>query len=364
MNSKTVNGMKCFLYLSALLAFTLPVQGASFDCGKAGTKVEHLICDNPEISKLDDELSVAYKVVLKDERQADTIRQAQKQWMKERNGCTDANCVETAYRIRIDELKPTKSKDRFIPILSKNKPLCDAYKRYVEHEVATSDQYTHYASPTCQRSFGSDFPKFTPVKWREIKPEDYPELAVQAYRYINNSLPWSPPWDAPELSDKVFHNTLDEINLNYKNNWLHMWLGKVDIGNDGQAETLLKVEKGRCGELLDRPARWQMPVMVLDSTSKRIVDKSEWILGVSIIPKTSDFQFEGMHSLLLESFDVFSFSGRTYFDQWEDGWADDSDTGSYKPRSTASDNAALTVYEINYGKTTAICRFKFKKQDK
>lgn len=364
MNNKTQNGMKFILYLFGSLMVAFHVQAASFDCAKASTKVEHLICDNPELSKLDEELSAAYITVLQDEKQADSIKQAQKQWMKERNDCADVDCVGKAYRSRIDELKPTKSKDRFIPILSKNKPLCDAYKRYVEHEVATSDQYIHYASPMCQRSFGNEFPEFTPVQWREIKPEDHPELAVQAYRYINNSLPWSPPWDAPELSDKEFQNTLDEIKLNYKNNWLHMWLGKADIGNDGQVETLLKVEKGRCGELLDRPARWQIPVMVLDSTSKRIVDKSEWVLGVSVIPKTPDFQFQGMHSLLLESFDVFSISGRTYFDRWENGWADDSDTKLYNSKSHASDNAALTVYEISHGKAISICRFQFKKQDK
>jgi uncharacterized protein len=38
----------------------LTAQAASFDCAKAQSKVEHLICDNPEISKLDEELNAAH----------------------------------------------------------------------------------------------------------------------------------------------------------------------------------------------------------------------------------------------------------------------------------------------------------------
>jgi len=94
--------------LTSCLMLALSAHAASFDCGKAQTKVEHLICDNPEISKLDDELSVAYKAALKDEKQTDAIKQAQKQWMKERNGCADAACVQNAYQKRIEQLQPAQ----------------------------------------------------------------------------------------------------------------------------------------------------------------------------------------------------------------------------------------------------------------
>lgn len=100
-------------WLSLCMMFALlgtqSIEAASFDCAKAVTKVEHLICDNPEISKFDDELSVAYKAVLKNRTQADTIRQKQKQWMKERNGCVDAACVKGAYEARLALLKPVIS---------------------------------------------------------------------------------------------------------------------------------------------------------------------------------------------------------------------------------------------------------------
>ena len=103
MNNKTISGMKCILYLFGLLA--LPVQAAGFDCAKAGTKVEKLICGDAGLSKLDEELNAAYKTALQGGKQADTIKQAQKQWMKVRNGCADAACVKRAYEERLPLLK-------------------------------------------------------------------------------------------------------------------------------------------------------------------------------------------------------------------------------------------------------------------
>lgn len=87
-------------------------QAASFDCAKAQTKVEHLICDNSEISKLDAELNSAYKTALQEEKQADSIKHAQKEWMKERNGCSDADCVKRAYEDRLRVLSsPTVARN-------------------------------------------------------------------------------------------------------------------------------------------------------------------------------------------------------------------------------------------------------------
>jgi uncharacterized protein len=41
-----------------VLEFT--AQAASFDCGKAGTKVEKIVCSDADLSKLDEELNAAY----------------------------------------------------------------------------------------------------------------------------------------------------------------------------------------------------------------------------------------------------------------------------------------------------------------
>jgi len=86
------------------LMLGVAVHAASFDCGKAATTVEKLICADVELSKLDEELTSNYKTALQDEKQGKAIRQTQKQWLMERNGCSDAACVKRAYETRLHEL--------------------------------------------------------------------------------------------------------------------------------------------------------------------------------------------------------------------------------------------------------------------
>lgn len=86
------------------LVLPVHVQAASFDCAKASTKVEHIICDNPDISKLDDEMATSYKAVLQGKTQKEEIRQVQKEWMKERNNCGDTACVNRLYEARLHAL--------------------------------------------------------------------------------------------------------------------------------------------------------------------------------------------------------------------------------------------------------------------
>ena len=90
-----------------LLFLLLPAMNAgaaSFDCGKATTKVEKMICGDVELSKMDEELNGAYKTAQQNEKQADSVRQAQKAWLKERNRCSDVACMKLAYERRLHVL--------------------------------------------------------------------------------------------------------------------------------------------------------------------------------------------------------------------------------------------------------------------
>lgn len=87
----------------------ISAQAASFDCAKASTKVERLICVDATLSKLDEEMSATYKAALRDEKQAIAIRQAQKQWLNIRDDCVDVICVKRAYETRLSSLTVKKS---------------------------------------------------------------------------------------------------------------------------------------------------------------------------------------------------------------------------------------------------------------
>jgi uncharacterized protein len=84
-----------------ILTFMTSSYAASFDCAKAGTKVEKLICSTPSLSKLDSDLADIYKDAL---RKEPATRQEQVSWIKDRNKCADAACLETSYKERMDEL--------------------------------------------------------------------------------------------------------------------------------------------------------------------------------------------------------------------------------------------------------------------
>lgn len=94
------------LWVGALCAavLALSAQAASFDCSRASTKVEHLICDNPELSRLDDEMGAKFRSALDGGVDRAELVGGQKQWLAQRNSCQSAACVKSAYEQRLAEL--------------------------------------------------------------------------------------------------------------------------------------------------------------------------------------------------------------------------------------------------------------------
>lgn len=82
-------------------------QAASFDCNKASQPVEHLICDTPSVSKLDEALAISYGNMIASnigKGARSDLKLTQRKWLISRGKCTDAACLEKAYRSRIDEV--------------------------------------------------------------------------------------------------------------------------------------------------------------------------------------------------------------------------------------------------------------------
>lgn len=98
--------------LLVLVLTTLSLLGASFDCSKAKSDVEKMICQDDELSKLDEKLNEVYArfYLLTPE-----IKTDQRAWMKKRNACQDDFCIKEAYITRFEELNTSLSNQNTFP---------------------------------------------------------------------------------------------------------------------------------------------------------------------------------------------------------------------------------------------------------
>ncbi len=184
MGGLVVLGFGCLVLVQA-------AQAASFDCAKAGTKVEKLICADAGLSKLDEELNAAYTAALKDEKKASAIKQSQKQWMKERNGCSDVGCVKRAYESRLLILKAFNNNiskhDEYILVEQDLDETTD-YLFHIEPDPKVCQLYqenlNYFANQnmplSCNRPIVPQLKsRIQEVEWEDLKPSDYPELFRQ-----------------------------------------------------------------------------------------------------------------------------------------------------------------------------------------
>lgn len=89
----------------ALLACTATTaQAASFDCTKAVTRIEKLICADAELSQLDSALGRLYADARRGAADPAALKRAQRDWLGQRDRCRDSACVADAYRARIAAL--------------------------------------------------------------------------------------------------------------------------------------------------------------------------------------------------------------------------------------------------------------------
>ena len=77
---------------------------ASFDCSKAATQVERLVCADPVLSELDTRLGLVFRQVRSNTQDKEGLKRAQFAWLGQLKDCPDALCLRTAYEKRIGEL--------------------------------------------------------------------------------------------------------------------------------------------------------------------------------------------------------------------------------------------------------------------
>jgi uncharacterized protein len=163
------------------LFFGTPAQAASFDCGKATTNVEKLICENPKLSDLDEHMAWFYKEALKKTSFPEKLKQAQLAWLKKRNKCQDSDCINLSYQTQFEHIDAaTMAPSPLAPFVFTNdeslteqsyigqreNPVCIDFKSYLNH-------------PRSNQLFNPDgtlvreTEQFKSVKWEPLDKEAY-----------------------------------------------------------------------------------------------------------------------------------------------------------------------------------------------
>lgn len=122
MQGTRMTNNKIVMTLLAALTVSQLSFGASFDCEKAGTEVEKVICSYKTLSILDEFLALTYKKALDRSSHKNKLKASQRNWLiYKRNACADDDiCLNTKYYSRILELTDT----------TKNSSLSGSYVRY------------------------------------------------------------------------------------------------------------------------------------------------------------------------------------------------------------------------------------------
>jgi len=82
-----------------------PVIEASFDCQKASSKIEKLICSSPDAADADRRLAAAYSAAKSKSADPSAVKADQVAWIKQqRNACGDAACLLETTEARIQAL--------------------------------------------------------------------------------------------------------------------------------------------------------------------------------------------------------------------------------------------------------------------
>ena len=91
-------------YIVVIFLFSNYTHSASFDCKKASTQHEKLICSIPELSEADSRLGNTYSSIIKIFKFPELIKQDQKSWLNEYRNCgVLAKCLDLI-KNRINEL--------------------------------------------------------------------------------------------------------------------------------------------------------------------------------------------------------------------------------------------------------------------
>ena len=250
--------------LFVVLPFGLPVntRAASFDCRKAVTKTEEIICVDAGLSKLDEEMASFYRKTKDELHDASWFKDQQFLWLQHRNSCKDRSCIEASYRNRLDEMKwyLEIEKDPENTVVGKlpqdtytyeldidNNPTVCRHMKKVYNSYFRQPWATHRSDSKAYEDGGFySYPKYPGVE----------EFVLSTWSVHHSRRPSSPefdavPWrsalridrsspDAPPLSLCEKYRKEKKMSPEGTRCFYFLLIADFDIDNDGRVETVVK----------------------------------------------------------------------------------------------------------------------------
>ena len=215
-----MKNLSVFTVMTLWLGLGAAAHAASFDCAKAQSAIEQMICDDPNLSRLDDELAANYKTALQDKANAKVLQKEQIKWLKEINICPNAECVSWSYAGRIVELQ-----NKSASFLLTQRPT----KQKVEQDRKAGFKGEYFLTPRLSEKF----PEFSRPEWREV-PLDL-EIAEKAFKGFGGS-------KLKPGEGTYWQNWLSETAELRAAGKVKMWLTEVDINHDGILDPIARVQ--------------------------------------------------------------------------------------------------------------------------
>lgn len=241
------------VFRQATLGLLLAITGsgwsfaASFECKKAKTDVEKVICADAELSKFDDELGRAYREALGGAADPTELRREQTKWLKNRNRVCgsipgrgrmepDRGCLKTAYEYRIWKLAPARDESdplragRYRVGWGWDAPLCRALAAHL-------NRHPEWPPVCCGMRVDGQDPDFALPPWET--------LDIRQHREILKTI-----WDAGRTPTSILPQTESDriFEERFAAGTLKLARSVFDINNSGRSLTVYRAELNPCDE--------------------------------------------------------------------------------------------------------------------
>ncbi|AOT08179.1 lysozyme inhibitor LprI family protein [Pseudoalteromonas luteoviolacea] len=219
--------MKRLVLGATLLLLSSEGFAAGFDCKKASTEVEKLICSDKALSQLDEDMSIAYRNMRAPlygiERENYLVKQ--RNWLKQvRNKCQTSKCLKKVYQARISEINGQKAPlPNFRITKGQGYTVCEAFLKVLNR--TPREELKACGLPNLTGS------GFKPVKFTEVIADKTLQMDKKYYELINYRVPYETV-EAQRIS-------------RYQSGFYRIYTGVLTI--DGKREPVIQVTQPYSG---------------------------------------------------------------------------------------------------------------------